>query len=176
MREVANRSHAWPGELRRGGGFSGSLLLPGVYGGARARPRSGSVCAARFAGSESPGFAAAGSAAAEPGGGEDGRADRSPTDGADRARGLGECGAAGRHIVDEDGRALDKARRSGRSYGKSAPEVLCALLMCETDLIGHVPLMAKGWKHVRCKAERAHLASGCAGHAADRILAATTCR
>jgi hypothetical protein len=72
-----------------------------------------------------------------------------PAYGPDGARGFGERGSAGRHIVDEDGRALDEARRRGRSYGEGASEILCAFLMRETDLVNYASLVAQGRKDVR---------------------------
>ena len=95
------------------------------------------------------GFGSEGSPATESGGGEDGRTDRLPANGPDGARGFGERRSASRHVVDEDGRALDQTRRRSRSYGERAPEVLCALPMRETDLVNDASLVAQGRKDVR---------------------------
>jgi hypothetical protein len=74
--------------------------------------------------------------------GDDGRADGSSAGGSDRAGGFGERGAAGHHVVDDDGRALGESRGCCGAHGERAVEVLRSLLSGESDLVRDVPLVA----------------------------------
>lgn len=112
---------------------------------------------------------------AEPGRGEHSRTDWSSTGGSDRPRRLGEGGPAGHHVVDDDDRPRRESAAGCVTHDERAREVLCALLVRKTHLIGHHAAVAQRRENVRGLAECAQFSRGDAGHAAHRILAAAAC-